>query len=77
MQDNKIEWRPVCVLLMCAVSVPAQRISYTDNFKRKIPTSEVDQHAVTQKSVTFTMDVILGCGGRRSWEKKPGSQSEW
>lgn len=45
--------------------------------KQKIATSEVDQQAVTQKFVTNTMDLVLGCGGGRSWEKKPGSQLEW
>lgn len=43
--------------------------------KQKIPTSEVDQQAVIQKFVTNAMDLILGCGGEKSWEKKPGSQS--
>lgn len=77
MQDNKIKHRPVYILLMCAVSVSAQRICNTANFKTKIPTSEVDQQAVTQKSVTSTMDLMLGCGEGRSWENKPGSQFEW
>lgn len=45
--------------------------------KQKIPTSEVDQQAVTQKSVTSTMDLMLGCGRGRSWENKPGSEFEW
>lgn len=45
--------------------------------KQKIATSEVDQQAVTQKFVTNTMDLVLGYGGGRSWEKKPGSQLEW
>lgn len=45
--------------------------------KQKIPTSEVDQQAVTQKYVTSTMDLMLGCGRGRSWENKPGSEFEW
>jgi len=36
--------------------------------EQKIPTSKVDQQAVAQKFVTNITDLILGCGGRRSWE---------
>lgn len=41
------------------------------------PTSGVGQQAVTQKFVTNTMDLTLGCGTGRSWEKKAGSQFKW
>lgn len=76
-QDTKTEYRPVYVLLMCVVLENHFKESPTQLIlKQKIWTSEVAQQAITQKFVSNKMDLILGCGGARGWEKKPGSQSE-